>query len=550
MTTHRIPGSRTLPLYLTKEHRNYFERDLTFSPRTTRISPPTKLSPLTDKLNEARSPLPIYNPLSSSIVGNSTPEAKVRFSPEIDVTQEDLAKRVDEIIQTESNYISHCSTLVISYLENVQNFKTELPAAVQITKECVLALITIHKQLLEEMRSIRIQNQSLIDQCNRIAKSIAASGISVFWYSIYCTHYDQLIPFEIFIEKRDEQDPHDQGAAPKTFFLGVKNFLESQQASIKRKDLSFMSLCQRPVDRIVKYKLFVKGMKNAFVKLGQDAATLEKAFESISHQLDEIDGSRISMTENKQLNVLVNFVGPDSEPLHSKLNMEANFFGSPVAIGFASVIFVKNSKPEMIHSPIVLYKAHLLILEYNQVINRHLPGKYKPKFIIPLSNTSMVKEFRYGLSVNLSTNIKLQFRSCSDQYQIILCFLSEVEHKFWKSKFDLLINVTHQGSCEYKSNTDHLFCLTPKNATPCWKDDYDDPENAIHYIATQLSLQVKLRFDLCLKGKVHVKYDEMPPGPKYTVMLWLMDVYNNERHFKQIASKDIPYHTCNRNIHV
>ncbi|CAL1208457.1 unnamed protein product [Candida parapsilosis] len=173
-------------------------------------------------------------------------------------------------------------------------------------------------------------------------------------------------------------------------------------------------------------------------------------------------------------------------------------------------------------------------------------GKYKPKFIIPLSNTSMVKEFRYGLHVNLSTNIKLQFRSSSNQYQVVLCFVSQKEHDFWSIKFDLLINVTHQGSCEYKSDTDHLFCHTPKNLTSCWKDEYDDPEDTLHFTASQISLQVKIRFDLYLKNRIQVKLGELASGSKHTVTLWFIDVYNNERHFKQIASKEIPFYTCNR----
>ncbi|CCG25934.1 hypothetical protein CORT_0C05600 [Candida orthopsilosis Co 90-125] len=544
MTTQEMPGTRTLPLYLTKEHKDYFKQELTIGPKTQARS--SRLTPLSFKLNEAKSPLPTYNPLSSPTVDNTTPEAHVRFSPEVDRPKEELVRRVEEIIQTEASYVSHCSNLMIQYLSNLQHFQMELPAAVLITKECVQALIEIHRPLLQEMTSIRSKNQSIIDQCNKIAKSIAKSGVSVFWYSLYCTHYDQLVPFELFIE--NEKEIKNQGDTPsmKSFFLGIKNFLEGQQVAIKRKDLSFMSLCQRPVDRIVKYKLFIKGMKNTFAELGEDTTTLEKAFELISQQLTEIDESRISMQENRQLNLLVNFAGPETNPLYQRLNLEANFFGNPVAIGFASVIFVKSSKPEMIYSPIVLYKAHLVILEYNQVINRHTPGKYKPKFIIPLSNTSMVKEFRHGLSVNQSTNIKLQFRSCSNQYQVVLCFLSFEEFEFWKVKFDLLINVTHQGSCEYKSATDHLFCLTPKYLTPCWKDEYDNSEDINHYAASQLSIQVKFRIDLCLKNKVHVKYEELSPGPKYTVMLWLIDVYNSERHFKQIASKEIPFHTCTR----
>lgn len=549
MTVQEMPNARTLPLYLTKEHKEYLDREWSYNPnnsKTVRLPPTTKLNPLTYR-NENRSPLPIYNPLSSSIAENSTPEANIKFSPEIDESKDDLSKRVNEIIETEASYTSHCSNLAIQYFDNLSSFKSEFPAAVQITKECIYALIEIHNNLLQEMKSIRSQNQSIIDQCNKIAKAIAKSGISVFWYSMYCTNYDQLVPYEFHIKNTTTSDS--PGSAPQEFFLGIKNFLECQQVPLKRKDLSFMSLCQRPVDRIVKYKLFVKEMKNAFVELNKDTTTLEKAFEMISQQLSKIDESRISMLENRQLNSLVNFAGAEIDPKYRELKFGANFFGNPVAIGFASVIFLRNSKPEMIHSPIILYKGHLVILEYNQVISRHSPGKYKPKFVLPLLNTSMVKEFRYGLLVNLSTNIKLQFRSSSNQYQVILCFLSTSEVDFWKVKFDLLINVTHQGSCEYKLERDHLFCLVPRNTTPCWKDEYDDPQNTLHYTASQLSIQVKFRFDLYLKSKLHIKYDELRPGPKYTVMLWLIDVYNNERHFKQIASKEIPFYTCNRAIH-
>lgn len=42
------------------------------------------------------------------------------------------------------------------------------------------------------------------------------------------------------------------------------------------------------------------------------------------------------------------------------------------------------------------------------------------------------------------------------------------------------------------------------------KDEYEDPEDINHYTASQLSIQVKFRIDLCLKNKVHVKYEELP----------------------------------------
>ncbi|KAI5950559.1 hypothetical protein CANMA_005219 [Candida margitis] len=556
MTTRGIQpkGSQTLPLYLTKEHKAYLtERPdlLTISPKKqARISPTNKSTPLNYKLNESRSPLPIFNPpssTSSSTVDNITPEAKTRFSPEIDRSSEDLIRRVEEIIQTETTYISHCSNLVIQYLTNLQHFQTELPAAVHITKECVFALVDIHNQLLKEMISIRNQNQSIVDMCNSIAQSIAKSGISVFWYSLYCTHYDQLIPFELFVGISNKSLNQENGTpSMKSFFLGIKNFLESQQVTIKRKDLSFMSLCQRPVDRIVKYKLFVKGMMNTFVELGADTTILVKAFELISQQLAKIDESRIYMNENRQLNSLVDFAGPQTNPLYQRLNLEANFFGNPVAIGFASVISLKNSKPEMIHSPIILYKAHLVILEYNPVITRHSSKKYKPKFIIPLSNISIFKEFKNGLLVNLTTAIKLQFRASSNQYQMVLCFLSSTEYEFWKIKLDLLINVTHQGSSDYKSEVSHLFYFIPKNITACWKDQYNESEKYLNHVDSQQTFRVKFRVDLCLKNKVCLKVQELPPGPKYTLKTWIIDVFNNERHFKHIASKEIPFHTCNR----
>ncbi|CAK9439616.1 uncharacterized protein LODBEIA_P37160 [Lodderomyces beijingensis] len=570
------------------------------------ISPPTKsssessspflLTPeVTGLRNEQASLIKLWKnsplsktPLSESTIDSHSPIAHKVFTPRKDenyVPLYHLQMTLKEIAETERSFVEKMRELRNMYLENLENMNIELPTPVRITKLCLEKILEIHGNLLVEMDRIRnCKNYDYGEQAIRIADTLSTSGVSCFWYSWYCSQhkavckmYDQgLFPLNLKVNERVRTSTEDEletraraksmsgsMSTIKHLFRGVQNLIESQELPARRRDLSIKSLSQKPIDRIVKYPLFVESLRGSCQLLNYDTGSLTNHISEIKQQLYRVNEStrtieQSSLIRQKRLHELIDLQRPKNGSGLSDfdvINVDICFFGDPIVIGFASVVSIHGDEPKLQHCPIILFKSHLLIVKYVSIFERRpterahdRKRKYRVVFIIPLAITSLYDAGQddHRLHLDYKNWLKLVFRIDTLQYEVVLCFLGRKEYHFWKDNFELVINEVNGGTCKFKTrDCDSVAYLShvPFDMSP-----YRTHSEAAAKKKSCL-VPVKFKVDLILLSQVgnrleYASFSDLKA--ERAVTLGWLDVAVNERHFRGVISREIPLYTRRR----
>ncbi|KAI5965266.1 uncharacterized protein KGF55_001486 [Candida pseudojiufengensis] len=499
----------------------------------------------------------------------NTPLPQQEYISDKDFPHGKLISRMEEIIKTNKTYLNDCKELNRSYLSIFELPECESPIPFIIVKECLLKLIEIHDELNKQFEEIeKHTSNGVISNIEKIMTSIAKEGLNVFYYLNYCSNSTAIHELnECFkTDDEDELDPDleiSNGTIKKKFKVedqfqfklsifkhqqGIQNVLNSENTGEFKRNLSFQALHHNGIMKIFQYKNFACNSIKDMRDLEKKTINLEKVLKEINNKISIINKENDSNSINSKLNEIIDFSNYlninhkyfNFKKLHYKFNqLISEFFGKPLFIGSGFVIYIKENKPVLKHSIIILFKCHLIILGYVEPLKRTCRyKKFKPKFIIPLVKCSIIyeKSDTNGIQFNFNNGIKLRFAIQSIQFEIILGFLTLEDYNEWYEKLDLLINHVHNGNYIDKVNDGFVYLnQVPKNIS------------AFEIIGSNKSLQLPL--ECCYKMsqfKVNLKYfggrfnnhehSEYVDKDKSFYNLYLMSTYISRDHkrFKSI----------------
>ncbi|KAI3403451.2 hypothetical protein KGF56_003735 [Candida oxycetoniae] len=555
---------------------------------------------------------------SESTIDEKSPHAENIFSARKDenfMALHHLQMTLTEIVDTERQFIENTRELRNMYLENLQNLNVELPIPVRITKLCLEKMIEIHSGILTKLETIRL-NRSLNygEQANRISQVISQAGICCFWYSWYCSQhkavgkmYNKALfplefskhcettnyyiggggeqyqqsspsPSQLSVQSQRQQKyatikTYQSFSAIRHLFTGVQNLVESQQPQHARKDLSIRSLSQQPIDRIVKYPLFVDSLCVNCGLLNYNTDLLNTSVDKIRRQLFSVNEAtkqieQLNELRISRLNQLIDWTQVFNNK-NSRFNcsdfcnidVDCYFFGNPLLIGFASVIYVNNNCPKLQHCPVILFKSHLVILQHNNIFKRTFKSsannfnrKYIPNFIIPLVNTSLFVDEKNcrGLYLNYLNCLKLVFRVENFQFEVVLLFLDQKEFDIWKEHLHVSLNEVNGGSCDFKTTNNHAIAYlnyVPQGAS-IYATNFESGRSSSssssdRNLYKQEVFFVKFQLDLLLHNMISLHYDILEYASCKILTLKFYDVWYNERNFRDLILEKLPLYTIN-----
>lgn len=382
-----------------------------------------------------------------------------------------LQKVIEELLDSEENYVVSITMLLNYYLEPLVNDKTDgcgIPLI--FIKELLDKLIENHTAMMHQLRFLyqqpryRKNEESVNYTAAQFTIMIFELGIDIYIYEEYCNIYEDVLKL---VRDFDYINLNNRKALNTTWVKGWENYLEATQPVSKRMDLSFMSLIQKPISRAAKYRLIVE----SFLKYtcscndSDNYNTIYQYYELIKSKLNKLNkNTRLSKDHDVGLtiNTLLNF---ENSSIGMQLSLQ--FFGTCLMVGSLIVAWIEKDVEKSSTMGAFLYKSHLILSE----ISYRRVKKYDIKFIVPLSICSLFKdpnEKDGGLYTNFPYTTKLVFEDKFCQFEIMIINVTRKEHLVWQDHLDTLINfVNGPYTLDYsRSNTHKLLIVYPDTICP------------------------------------------------------------------------------------
>ena len=488
---------------------------------------------------------------TTSVTDVVSPQPGISFSPQDSeriTVQKTLLCSIEEIRTTESQYLSDLKTLNNDYFQKlIEDVKIEVPVPIRIVHNILTKLIEYHDRMTRSFA--KITHLNIFKMCILYCQIISEYGINVFLYKWFCS---QIIShdFSQFTKLPTLHAPGKKILIPTvdSWFKGWQNFFECQQSPRNKKDFSLMSLLQRPIDRITKYRLFMESILKNFVRLGYDTSEIEKSIEIVRHQLNRINENLDNGFSQQSLTVLVNF----DELKFQNYQLGCQFFGIPYFIGTCWIIYVENKIPKSQNVPIILFKSHILLLEYRHSNQQ----KYSIKFVIPITKCHLDSESQtstHGLHTLYPYCLKLQFQIHSSKYEVLLCWVVKSDYDAWMDEMTVMIDFVNGENDSNSASVDmveYLYKLPPKIS----------PFDVLTSSPDFLTQKQNCYFNDCFMIKVNMdkttlKFSDSPVylsqnlrnvrnySNSYTITLKLRDLFINERYFRELFNTRLKTHT-------
>lgn len=395
------------------------------------------------------SPASIYVMQHSTLLTPSdyiSPFPQMTYTHSISNAEFKLGKLVEELFDTEVVYVDSLTMLKKFYIDPLVSSNSPMCGIPFILLQNILQLlIQNHLQLLKIFQNCgearNIQNVS------KLLEHISSNALSVHLYEEYCNVYEdvlKLVKQEHLVDKLRMNE---------TWTKGWQNFLEATQPSTKRMDLSFISLIQRPIARLSKYKLIAVSTAKHVAKIknkdDDDMNVIDQLVVSIKNKLMQInDQSQEFEMKDKtlQINEVLDFENINC--FNVKLSLQ--FFGKNLLCGILVAIWLQRKKLDVMESEVramtvgsFLYKSHLILCD---VGNKATSKKHDIKFIIPLSKCQISENLQDtwgGLYSNYPYTIKLIYENGFRQYELLLVSLTKNEFLAWRNYLKTIIEVVN-----------------------------------------------------------------------------------------------------------
>lgn len=399
--------------------------------------------------------------LSTSPIQLSTitsPKLSINFQLNSDRAAFQIYNIVEELIDSERNYLNSLFLLENNYIEPLlEAYQKNLGVPIVLIDGYIQILIQIHFEFYNRLQSEYLvmahfefneqseEHDSLISFADNIAQLIAKYAISPYIYEQYCFLNRQIV---------DLMTTSDAKADLFQNYSKAKNacelFTESSQDQNQKMDLSFISLFQKPIARIAKYKLILENLSKSI-----ETPANELAVSGVNHGLQIVKEklTEINMNVRKHDQDLSRFktifesldcYPPNIQILKSFFRddrLSDNFgfecFGNPILCGCLGLIVMSsNCVPNFNFTGCLLFKSHIIVFDCKS--QEH---QFEIKFMIPLCCCKLIDENDFeGLVCPNEPSFKLIFEDNFLLYELLFITSNQFERDIWTEKFNLLIN--------------------------------------------------------------------------------------------------------------
>ncbi|ODQ81754.1 hypothetical protein BABINDRAFT_165277 [Babjeviella inositovora NRRL Y-12698] len=378
----------------------------------------------------------------------NSPILSVSYSPEINANyKQNLLRRklLEELINSEESYVSSLKLLVTVYLQPALDSRrpaTGIPIIALF--EVSTLLLSVHQTLLLQLhRLFRVKYREASTNSETIASVFSSTitaaaadlvaniGVSPFLYIAYCAIYEEVLQLI-------HHASINSSVEKVNWLQGCRKFLETSQPSDNHLDLSFVSLAQKPISRISKYRLVLETLlKHTSLTDASAYQQTENALDILINKLqiiNDLPGNLIVVECTQQLSSLLYFPSTKSVPLE--------FFGKVLLTGALNCCWVdRNKKVRSEYMCCFLFKSHFILADAAKNST-----KANVKFVISLSASKIILQgtedlcFSEGLNTRYAHCFKLFFEKQFSVFEILMIAMNEQELVIWQEKLDLLIN--------------------------------------------------------------------------------------------------------------
>ncbi|ODV96795.1 hypothetical protein PACTADRAFT_79233 [Pachysolen tannophilus NRRL Y-2460] len=346
--------------------------------------------------------------------------------------------------KTTKSYYGHDGGITSSQLRFVSNLLNS-PSLI-LSPGSAASNTTSSKE--EENRRYISTSDPLITK--KFSDLIVKNAVCTYIYEEYCLIYDQVL--ELLGPSNENKNVFTDDKLD-CWADGCARFIESAQIAGQKMDLSFISLFQKPIARIPKYKLLLDSLLKTIIP-EEDQQTYNAVslnLEDLKRQLDQLNSNVNSrQVVIKKTNLLFNFLNScDANNLALNQRFRENneqdhrhfpfhIFGNVILCGGLECIWVVSNKAiESQYLGCFLFKSHLILSTCSKA------NSWEIKFIIPLAGCKIVpyaKSNGDGLTSNYEFSFKLVFEDRYSLYEVAFFAVNERETTEWITQLDILIN--------------------------------------------------------------------------------------------------------------
>lgn len=387
----------------------------------------------------------------------SSPRPIISFSPisRISFCDADNLKNIlEELIESEEVYISCMCLLKNFYLDPfILNHRSGVATPIYLIHMYLEQLIVNHKSFLCSIKNHLRKWHNFVDVLVQISTEMLRTGFEINVYEEYCNIYE-----DVLMLVNDEIHTKDQSLLfNKSWTKSLEFYLECTQPASKKLDLSFISLIQKPIARIGKYKLILEFIFRHLKS--KSRALFEINLNLVKERLillnEKINHFKSHDKTNK-LNDVLNF-----KKIKYKYKISLQFFGKCLLIGSSTAVWIEETKFKYKNLGCFLYKSHLILAEL-------FLSKKKGEilFIICLTKCKLFSS-ENGLYTTYPYSTKILFESGSFHYELMLLFILKKEFDIWKNFLTTLIDFVNGPSVLNFSHSDFQPLLVyPQSMTP------------------------------------------------------------------------------------
>lgn len=345
---------------------------------------------------------------------------------------------IEELISSETTYVNSLRLLLNFYIFPLISVK-ECSQTLNLIMGYIEMLYKSHRHLLGIMRTMGSEatpRSSQLATCVVLSNVVLEYGMSTHSYVEYIILYEDILKLM--------NDPI-LSEAQRQIIRGSESYLEATQPITTRMDLSFLSLLQRPVSRLSKYRLMLESLLKYTSMIDSNYHNISKMSTLIRERLEDIN----RMSNERRMKDTVDSL---NRIINSKIPIQ--FFGKCLLAGSLLCVWVESESIRAETCGAFCFKSHIILAA---LAKNKLHGKVH--FIIPLVACQIIIQYIEmidfgGLTTEYPYSLKLLFESNYGKYEIMLISISDQENKVWEEYLETYISLNGPSKMNYRFSRD------------------------------------------------------------------------------------------------